>query len=257
MGTPDFAVPTLAALIEAGHDIAAVYTRAPKQAGRGLADRPSPIHRFAAERGLTVHCPSSLKSSEEQAAFRAHRAEAAVVVAYGLILPPGILEAPRHGCLNVHASLLPRWRGAAPIQRAIMAGDRVTGVSIMRMSAGLDEGPVCLATEVPITPETTAGMLHDRLARGRRAAWRAGALGKLANGSLVCVEQPEAGVVYARKIDKAETHIDFAQPAERRAQSYPRAFALSRRLVPPRGPTRKGTSMRNRGWNWHSGHHPR
>jgi methionyl-tRNA formyltransferase len=214
MGTPDFAVPTLAALIEAGHEIAAVYTRAPKQAGRGLADRPSPIHRFAVERGLTVHCPSSLKSSEEQATFRAHGAEAAVVVAYGLILPTGILAAPRHGCLNVHASLLPRWRGAAPIQRAIMAGDRVTGISIMRMNEGLDEGPVCLAAEVPIAPESTAGMLHDRLAvEGARMA--AGALERLTQGSLICVAQSEAGILYARKIDKAETHIDFAQPAER------------------------------------------
>ncbi|CAN5289532.1 methionyl-tRNA formyltransferase [soil metagenome] len=212
MGTPDFAVPTLEALCAAGHDIAAVYTRPPKQAGRGLAERPSPVHRFASAHQIEVRCPRSLKSEADQAAFGDLKAHAAIVVAYGLLLPPAILSAPRLGCFNVHASLLPRWRGAAPIQRAIMAGDAATGISIMRMSAGLDEGPVCLAAAVSISPETTAGVLHDQLAAGG-ARLAVEAVNALANGSLTCKEQPEDGVTYARKIDKAETHIDIAQSA--------------------------------------------
>lgn len=161
MGTPDFAVPTLAALLEAGHEIAAVYSQPPRPAGRGMADRLTPVHHFALTHSIEVHTPSSLKSEEEQRRFRAHKADAAVVVAYGLLLPKAILEAPRHGCFNVHASLLPRWRGAAPIQRAIMAGDAETGVTIMRMAEGLDTGPMCLTGRGPISAGATAGSLHD------------------------------------------------------------------------------------------------
>ncbi len=212
MGTPDFAVPTLAALIDAGHDIAAVYSQPPRPAGRGMADRLSPVHHFALTRNLAVHTPLSLKSEEEQKIFAGHKADAAVVIAYGLLLPKAILDAPRKGCFNVHASLLPRWRGAAPIQRAIMAGDPETGVTIMRMAEGLDTGPMCLVGRGPILPTTTAGGLHDSLMH-LGAGLMVDALKKLKRGDLACRSQPDDGVTYARKIDKAESEIDFTKPA--------------------------------------------
>lgn len=213
MGTPDFAVATLRALAEAGHDIAAVYTQPPRPAGRrGLEPTPSPVQREAERLGLSVRTPVSLKGAAEQAAFRALGADVAVVVAYGLLLPPAILEGTRLGCYNGHASLLPRWRGAAPIQRAIMAGDAETGMMVMKMDAGLDTGPVALAERVPIGPETTAGDLHDRLmAVGARLMVEA--MARLEAGDLPLAAQPEEGVTYARKIDKAETRIDWTRPA--------------------------------------------
>ena len=165
MGTPDFAVETLKALLAAGHDVVCVYSQPPRPAGRGMAERPSPVHAFARARGIDVRTPPSLKPAGEQQRFVALEADAAVVVAYGLLLPKAILDAPRLGCFNVHASLLPRWRGAAPIQRAIMAGDAETGVTIMRMEEGLDTGPMCKVGRLKITPETTAQSLHGELAR--------------------------------------------------------------------------------------------
>jgi methionyl-tRNA formyltransferase len=213
LGTPEFAVASLARIVEDGHDVAAVYSQPPRRAGRGMTLRASAVARFAETHGLPVRTPASLKAPEEQHAFSALQADAAVVVAYGLLLPAAILEAPRLGCYNIHASLLPRWRGAAPIQRAVMAGDAVTGVSIMRMTQGLDEGPVCLAEPIPIVPGTTAGALHDRLA-ALGANLMSRALAGLAAGRLDCTPQPAEGVTYARKIDKAETRIDFALAAE-------------------------------------------
>ena len=211
MGTPDFSVPVLNALVEVGHEVAAVYCQPPRPAGRGKKDRPSPVQVRAEELGLPVRHPVSLKGAEEQAAFAALDADVAVVVAYGLILPQAVLDAPRAGCLNIHASLLPRWRGAAPIQRAIMAGDAETGVCIMQMEAGLDTGPVLLREAVTIGPEETAGDLHDRLsALGARLIVEA--LARL--GDLVPEPQPEAGVTYAAKIDKAEARVDWHRPAE-------------------------------------------
>ena len=212
MGTPEFAVPSLDRLADDGHEIAAVYSQPPRRAGRGLEVTASPVERFAQGRGLPVRSPASLKGAPEREAFAALKADAAVVVAYGLILPRPVLEAPRLGCYNLHASLLPRWRGAAPIQRAIMAGDGVTGLSIMRMTQGLDEGPVCLAEAVAILPGTTAGELHDRLAElGAEIISRA--LSELEAGDLRCVPQAAEGITYARKIDKSETRIDFSQNA--------------------------------------------
>jgi methionyl-tRNA formyltransferase len=212
MGTPDFAVPTLLALLEAGHDIAAVYTRPPRQAGRGMAVRPSPVQQDAAQAGLAVRTPPSLKTAEEQDRFRALGADAAVVVAYGLILPRAILDTTRHGAFNIHASLLPRWRGAAPINRAIMAGDRETGVSIMRLDEGLDTGPVCLEARVAIGRDETAGELHDRLAI-EGAHLLVDALAKLEAGGLDCRAQAEDGVTYAAKIEPGETRIEWRQSA--------------------------------------------
>ena len=210
MGTPDFSVPVLDALVEAGHEIAAVYCQPPRPAGRGKKDRPSPVQRRAEELGLQVRHPKSLKGAEEQAAFADMKAEAAVVVAYGLILPKPILDAPERGCLNIHASLLPRWRGAAPIHRAIMAGDTETGVCVMQMDEGLDTGPVLLRKTEPIGPEDTTGDLHDRLSHlGAEAIVEA--LDRI--DSLKPVPQPETGVTYARRIDKAEARIDWARPA--------------------------------------------
>jgi methionyl-tRNA formyltransferase len=212
MGTPDFSVPTLVALVEAGHEIAAVYTQPPRPAGRGMDERKSPVHLCAEARTIPVHTPHSLRDPAAAAEFRALDAAVAVVVAYGLILPQPILDAPRHGCLNLHASALPRWRGAAPIQRAIMAGDRRTAVMVMRMEAGLDTGPVCLSEAVPIGEETTAGELHDALAeRGARLMFRA--LAALEAGGLPSTPQSTEGVTYARKIEKSEAHIDFTRPA--------------------------------------------
>jgi methionyl-tRNA formyltransferase len=213
MGTPDFAVATLRALAEAGHDIAAVYTQPPRPAGRrGLELTPSPVQREAGRLGIEVRSPVSLKGEAEQAAFRALRADVAVVVAYGLLLPKAILEGTRLGCYNGHASLLPRWRGAAPIQRAVMAGDAETGLMIMKMDAGLDTGPVALTERVPIGPATTAGELHDRLmAVGARLMVEA--MARLEAGDLPLAPQPQEGVTYARKVDKAETRIDWSRPA--------------------------------------------
>ncbi|NIZ09668.1 methionyl-tRNA formyltransferase [Pseudooceanicola sp. HF7] len=211
MGTPDFSVPVLDALVAAGHDIAAVYCQPPRPAGRGKKDRPTPVHARALELGLEVRHPTSLKSAEEQASFAALRADIAVVVAYGLILPQAILDAPTHGCLNIHASLLPRWRGAAPIHRAIMAGDRETGICIMQMEAGLDTGPVLLREALSIGAEETTADLHDRLsAMGAQLITQA--LDQLDN--LSPEPQPEEGVTYAHKIDKAEAQVDFTRPAE-------------------------------------------
>ncbi len=212
MGTPEFAVPSLSEIVGRGHHVVAVYTQPPRPAGRGMAERRSPVHEKAATFALPVVTPKSLKDQAEQAAFAALDADAAVVVAYGLILPQAVLDAPRHGCLNLHASLLPRWRGAAPIQRAVMAGDRETGVMVMRMEAGLDTGPVCMAERLAIGPEDTAGQLHDRLAvLGADLMVRA--LAALEHDTLDCVAQSEDGVAYAAKIDKAETRIDFRQDA--------------------------------------------
>jgi methionyl-tRNA formyltransferase len=212
MGTPDFAVPTLAAVMAAGHEVAAVYTRAPRPAGRGMAERKSPVHLHAEGAGVEVLTPRSLREADRQQAFADHRADVGVVVAYGLILPEPVLEAPRCGCLNLHASALPRWRGAAPIARAVIAGDPATAASIMRMDAGLDTGPVCLAEAIPIGPDMTAGELHDALAE-RGAGLMVQALAAIERGSLICKPQPEAGVTYAAKIDKSETGIDFTRPA--------------------------------------------
>ena len=212
MGTPEFAVPTLLEIIGHGHDVAAVYTQPPRPAGRGMAERRSPVHDAAERFGLPVLTPGTLKDAAAQAEFAGHRVDAAVVVAYGLILPRPILEAPAEGCFNLHASLLPRWRGAAPIQRAIMAGDSETGVMVMRMAEGLDTGPVCMAERVAIAPEETAGTLHDRLAR-LGADLMARALAALERGALVCTPQPADRVTYATKIDKTETRIDWTRPA--------------------------------------------
>ncbi|KPQ07312.1 MAG: methionyl-tRNA formyltransferase Fmt [Rhodobacteraceae bacterium HLUCCA12] len=210
MGTPDFSVPALDAL-HANHEIAAVYSQPPRPAGRGKQPRPSPVQERATALGLPVRTPSSLKGADEQDEFAAFGADVAVVVAYGLILPRAILEAPRHGCLNIHASLLPRWRGAAPIQRAIMAGDTQTGVCIMQMEAGLDTGPVLLRASTPITETDTAADLHDRLA-ALGAYLIVEALERLTD--LVPEPQPETGITYADKIDKSEARIDWNQPAE-------------------------------------------
>ncbi|MFV1591935.1 methionyl-tRNA formyltransferase [Phaeobacter sp. JH20_36] len=210
MGTPEFSVPVLDALVDAGHEIAAVYCQPPRPAGRGKKDRPTPVHARAIELGLDVRHPVSLKGAEQQAEFADLRADVAVVVAYGLILPQAVLDAPRHGCLNIHASLLPRWRGAAPIHRAIMAGDSQTGVCIMQMEAGLDTGPVLLREATEIGPEETTAQLHDRLSEmGADLIVRA--LDGLSD--LTAEVQPDAGVTYAHKIDKAEARIDWQRSA--------------------------------------------
>ncbi len=212
MGTPEFAVPCLEALIAAGHEICAVYSQPPRPAGRGRKARPSPVQRCAEGHGIAVRTPTSLRDAAEQAAFAALEADAAVVVAYGLILPQAILDAPRLGCFNLHASLLPRWRGAAPIQRAIMAGDRETGVAVMRMEAGLDTGPVVLEERVAIGPRTTAGELHDTLAP-RGAALMVRALDGIADGRLTPRPQPAEGATYAAKLSPAEGRIPWSLPA--------------------------------------------
>jgi methionyl-tRNA formyltransferase len=212
MGTPDFAVPTLRAILEAGHEVVAVYSQPPRAAGRGMALRKSPVQQAAEETGLAVLTPERLKSAEESARFASLTPDVAVVVAYGLILPKPILDAPKYGALNLHASLLPRWRGAAPINRAIMAGDTETGVAVMRITEGLDAGPVCLEARAPIGADETAGELHDALATcGARLMVHA--LSALEGGGLDCRPQAEGGVTYAEKIDPAETRIDWSRPA--------------------------------------------
>jgi methionyl-tRNA formyltransferase len=210
MGTPEFAVPTLLALQEAGHEIPAVYTQPPRPAGRGKAERKSPVHLAAEKLGIEVRHPATLRDLEAEADFLALEPELAVVVAYGLILPTAILDGPTHGCLNVHASLLPRWRGAAPIQRAILAGDHVTGVTIMRMERGLDTGPMLATARVPVE-DKTSGELHAELAEiGARLL-----VETLAQLDQIKPEpQPELGATYAAKIDKTEARIDWAKPAE-------------------------------------------
>ncbi len=210
MGTPDFSVPVLEALVAAGHEVLAVYTQPPRPAGRGKKERLTPVHERAIELGLMVRTPKSLKGADEQQDFASLGAEVAVVVAYGLILPQPVLDAPVRGCLNIHASLLPRWRGAAPIHRAIMAGDKETGVCIMQMEAGLDTGPVLTCARTPIGPEDTTGSLHDRLSR-MGADLIVTALARL--DELTPEPQPEDGVTYAKKIDKAEARLDWSRPA--------------------------------------------
>jgi methionyl-tRNA formyltransferase len=216
MGTPDFAVPTLVEIVGGGHEVAAVYTRAPQPAGRGMELRPSPVAREAERFGLPVVAPRTLREPDAAEAVRTHGADAAVVVAYGLILPKPVLEAFPLGCFNLHASLLPRWRGAAPIQRAVMAGDKETGIMVMKMEEGLDTGPIAvvdgvMAERLPIGADTTAGELHDALARlGADLMLRA--LGALERGSLQLTPQSTEGVTYASKIGKSETHIDWTKP---------------------------------------------
>lgn len=210
MGTPEFSVPVLDALVAAGHEIIMVYCQPPRPAGRGKKDRPTPVQARAEALGLPVRHPSSLKSETEQAEFAALAADIAVVVAYGLILPQAVLDAPRLGCLNIHASLLPRWRGAAPIHRAIMAGDAETGICIMQMDAGLDTGPVLLRQATVIGAEETTGQLHDRLS-AIGAGLIVSALTRITD--LTPEPQPETGITYAAKIDKAEARVDWTRPA--------------------------------------------
>ena len=210
MGTPDFAVPTLMEIVGRGHDVAAVYTRAPKPAGRGMELQVTPVERQARRFGIPVLTPKSLRSDQALAEFASHKADAAVVVAYGLILPKPALDAVPLGCFNLHASLLPRWRGAAPINRAVMAGDAESGVMVMRMAEGLDTGDIALAERVPIGPDMTAGDLHDVLAR-LGADLMVRALGALERGTLQFTPQPEEGVTYASKIEKGETRIDWTK----------------------------------------------
>ena len=212
MGTPVFATGLLQELHDRGHEIVAVYTQPPRPAGRGMELKKSPVHLLAESLGLNVLTPKSLRSKEEQAAFAALRPDVAVVAAYGLILPRAILDAPKYGCLNLHGSLLPRWRGAAPIQRAIMAGDAESGVGVMRMEEGLDTGPVAMEARVAILPDMTAGDLHDLLA-ACGAPLMADALDALAQGRLLFTPQDDAEAVYAAKIEKSEARIDWSRPA--------------------------------------------
>jgi methionyl-tRNA formyltransferase len=213
MGTPEFAATILAGLIAAGHRIRAVYTQPPRPAGRCHRMQPSPVQMLAEQHGLPVRCPQSLRDPAAQAEFPAFGADAAVVAAYGLILPPAILAAPRHGCLNVHASLLPRWRGAAPIQRAILAGDRETGITIMQMDEGLDTGSILLQQAVPILPDMTAGELTEQLATlGARLMVEA--LDGVAEGRLAPRPQPSDGTTYAAKLEREEARLDWRRPAD-------------------------------------------
>ncbi len=230
MGTPDFAVPALTELMGQGHEIIAAYTRAPAQGGRGLELRPSPVHRTAQSFGIPVFHPRSLRGMAEQEVFAAHDADLAIVVAYGLILPKPVLDAPAFGCVNLHASLLPRWRGAAPIQRAIMAGDTEAGVCVMQMEEGLDTGPVGMTERIIVGPDMTAGDLHDRLAvLGADLMTRA--VAAIGRGSLRFTPQPEEGVTYAAKLANADGRIDWAHPAKsvhdqiRGLSPFPGAFA--------------------------------
>ena len=231
MGSPAFSVPVLEALVAAGHEIVAVYTQPPRPAGRGKKQRPCPVHARALALTLDVRHPASLKEAEEQAAFSELRADAAVVVAYGLLLPQELLDAPAHGCLNIHASLLPRWRGAAPIHRAIMAGDRETGICIMQMEAGLDTGPVLYQETISIAPDETTAALHERLSDlGTRSIVQS--LKDLSQ--LQARPQSSVGICYAQKIDKSEAQIDWSLPAEildrqiRGLSPFPGAWAMLR-----------------------------
>ncbi|MDP6391031.1 MAG: methionyl-tRNA formyltransferase [Alphaproteobacteria bacterium] len=210
MGTPDFAVPSLAALLGAGHEIARVYTQPPRPAGRGRQDRRSPVHDFAAASGLAVETPETLKGNAVAAALA--ELDLVVVTAYGLILPRPVLDAPRLGCINVHASVLPRWRGAAPIQRAILAGDAMTGITIMEMAEELDVGPILLTAPMPIDPDATAGLLHDGLAR-LGAKLLVEAVAGLEAGRIVATPQPDVGATYAEKITPADARVDWSRPA--------------------------------------------
>ena len=213
MGTPEFSVPVLRALHDAGHNVVAVYSQPPRPAGRrGLELTPSPVEQAARSLGLPVHTPKSLKSAEEQQRFADLDLDVAVVVAYGLLLPKAILDAPRYGCFNGHASLLPRWRGAAPIQRAIMAGDKNTGMMVMKMDEGLDTGPIALTKTIAIEPEMTAGELHDVLSQ-LAAPLMVDAMEQLEKGTLQLTPQSEQGVLYASKISKDEARIDWSKPA--------------------------------------------
>ena len=212
MGTPEFAVPTLLELVTQGHEIAAVYTRVAKPAGRGMKLQQSPVEQEAHRLGIPVLTPSTLKTPEALKEFRSHHADAAVVVAYGMILPQAILDAPKLGCFNLHASLLPRWRGAAPINRAIMAGDAESGVMVMKMDVGLDTGDVAMAERLPVTDTMTASDLHDALSR-LGADLMVRAMAALERGGLQLTKQSEQGVTYAAKIDKAEARIDWSKPA--------------------------------------------
>ncbi len=225
MGSPGFALPALGALLDAGHDVACVYSQPPRPAGRGQQERPTPVHAFAAERGIEVRTPKSLKRTEEQAAFAALNLDLAIVVAYGLILPKPILDAPRLGALNLHGSLLPRWRGAAPIQRAIMAGDRLTGVQVMRMEEGLDTGPVLATAETPIDADDNGSTLHDRLS-ALGATLLIETLGKVERGEAREIPQAAEGVTYAHKITPADTRIDWTRPA-REIDAHIRGLAPS------------------------------
>jgi methionyl-tRNA formyltransferase len=212
MGSPAFALPALRALIEAGHKIVCVYAQPPRPAGRGHRLQRAPVHDLADSLGLPVRTPARLKAADEQRAFAALAADAAVVAAYGLILPPLVLAAPRLGCFNIHSSLLPRWRGAAPIQRAILAGDRESGVTIMQMDEGLDTGPIVLQRRVPITDQTTAASLHDTLAT-LGAELIVEALEGIASGSLTPTPQPSEGATYAPKLERDEGHLEWSRPA--------------------------------------------
>lgn len=212
MGTPVFSVPALGELIAAGHDIVAVYSQPPRPAGRGMKQQKSPVHAFAEQQGIIVRTPTNFKSEEERAAFAALDLDVAIVVAYGLILPKAILDAPRHGCLNLHGSLLPRWRGAAPIQRAIMAGDRETGVQVMQMEKGLDTGPILLSETVPIEAEDNAGSLAEKMSHvGAHLLPRA--LSALERGALQAQPQSQQGIIYADKISSDEARTDWTRPA--------------------------------------------
>jgi methionyl-tRNA formyltransferase len=212
MGTPAFACPTLSEIIGQGHDVVACYTRAPAPAGRGMDVTKSPVHDMAERFGIPVLTPKTLKTAEAQAEFASFGADVAVVVAYGHLLPRAVLDAPELGCLNLHGSLLPRWRGAAPIQRAVMAGDAQTGVMVMRMEEGLDTGPIAMAESFAIGPDLTAGEVHDRM-MGLGADLMARALAALSRGALGFTPQTEVGVTYAHKIEKAEARIDWSRPA--------------------------------------------
>ncbi len=240
MGTPDFAVQSLRALLDAGHQVVAVYTQPPSPRGRGQVLQPSPVQAFAEARGLEVRTPKSMRDPDAIAGFRALDLDAAVVVAYGQILLPAVLDAPRLGSFNLHGSLLPRWRGAAPIQRAILAGDRETGVQVMRMSAGLDEGPVLFTARTKIAADDTAQTLHDRLAVLGAALWPE-ALAAIAAGTAVETPQAETGATYARKITPAEARIDWSRPAVeidrqiRGLSPFPGAWFV---LETPKGPVR-------------------
>jgi methionyl-tRNA formyltransferase len=222
LGTSEFAVPALKALVEAGHDVIAVYTRAPKPAGRGQQERKTPVHEVADSLGLAVRTPASLKSEEEAAAFKALDLDAAVVVSYGHILPRSFLEAPVLGCINIHGSLLPRWRGAAPIHRALLAGDAETGVTTMRMDEGLDTGPMLLAERTPISAADTAESVHDRLA-ALGATLIVSTLDGLMRNSIDAVPQPREGVTYAHKLGREEGLLDWRRPAaelERKVRAF-------------------------------------